>query len=205
MNRTAQLAVKWSEYEAIHKDATIADFCRHELTLENEKEHRVKFAGSVVPPDLHSILAKMIGRVSELHSLYAGKALRECGMNNFDDFIYLINISTLNGPKKTQVIYANFNELSSGLLILSRLVHQGLIKETASKDDKRAKQLFLTAKGTKVLAKCYAQMALVNRFYFAGMQESDIRSCIHLLSATEAKYAERWMMDKDKPINELVR
>ncbi|MGV9012214.1 MAG: MarR family winged helix-turn-helix transcriptional regulator [Flavobacteriales bacterium] len=204
MNRSAQIAVKWLEYEAMHKDATIADFCRHELTLENEKEHRVKFAGSVVPPDLHSFLAKMIGRVSGLHSLYAGKALRACGLNNFDDFVYLINISVLDGPKKTQVIHANFNELSSGLLILSRLVRQGLIKQTASKDDKRVKRLFLTDKGIEVLAQCYAQMAVVNRFFFAEIPEQDVRSCIQLLSATEAKFAERWMMDKDRPIHELV-
>ena len=205
MNKTAELAVKWSEYEAEHPGASIESFCQHTLTFEKKKEHRVKFAGSVVPPDLHSIMAKMTGRVAELHGLYAAKALRECGINNFDDFIYLVNISTLVGPKKTQVIYTNFNELSSGLLILSRLKHQGLIKEMPSKDDKRIKRLYLTAKGSKTLSGCYTQIALANRFFFAGMQEDDIRRCIQLLSGTEANFAERWMMDKDKPFKELVK
>lgn len=205
MNKTAELAVKWSEYEIVNHRATIVRFCRHMLTLEREMVHQVKFAGSVVPPDLHSILAKMTGRLAGLHRLYAAKALQECGINNFDDFIYLINISTLDGPKKTQVIYANFNELSSGLLILSRLKDLGLIKETLSKDDKRAKRLYLTAKGSKTLAKCYARMALANRFFFAGMEADDIRLCIQLLSGTEATFSERWLMDKDKPFNALVK
>lgn len=33
MNVTAHLTVKWSEYDAANKDATIADFYRHEVTL----------------------------------------------------------------------------------------------------------------------------------------------------------------------------
>ncbi len=205
MNKTAELVVKWAAHEAEHPGATIESFCQYTLTLAREKEHRVRFAGSVVPPDLHSIMAKMTGRVAELHHLYAAKALRACGINNFDDFIYLINISTLDGPKKTQVIYTNFNELSSGLLILSRLKHQGLIKEMPSKDDKRIKRLYLTAKGSKILSECYRQMAVANRFFFASMQEDDIRRCIQLLSGTEDNFAERWMMDKDEPFKELVK
>ena len=61
------------------------------------------------------------------------------------------------------------------------------------------------AKGSKTLSECYEKMALANRFFFAGMQEVDIRRSIQLLSGTESMFAERWMMDNDKPFKELMK
>jgi len=71
----------------------------------------------------------MIGRLSKLHNTYAVIALKECGLNNLDEFLYLNSIGNAEAPKKTTVIYANFNELSSGLLILGRMMKKGLIVE----------------------------------------------------------------------------
>jgi hypothetical protein len=44
-------------------------------------------------------------------------------------------------PLTAEVIYANFNELSSGLLILDRLKKAGLTVEKADNKDKRINRL----------------------------------------------------------------
>ena len=204
MNKTAELVVRWSEYEIYHPEAGIEEFCLHYLTTEREKEQQLKFSGSVVPPELSSILVKMIGRLVKLHSAYALKAIKECGINNFDDFVYLNTISVNNCPKKTQVIYSNFNELSSGLLILSRLKKMELIREQQDEEDKRSKRLFTTEKGEKTLKECYQKMNSINQLFFKEMPEDDIRLCIQLLSRTESKFSEKWMLDKEKSFKNLT-
>jgi hypothetical protein len=82
-----------------------------------------------LPADKASLLIKLMGRISRLHTLQALAAFKESGLNSFDEFLYLSSVAYMTNPKKTDVISAHFNELSSGLLILDRLKKSGLILE----------------------------------------------------------------------------
>lgn len=203
MNKTAELVKLWAEYEANHPNAGISDFCNFFLVKEREKENEINFSDSVVPPDLHSIMTKMVGRIVKLHNTYALIALKECGMNSLDEFLYLNTIATNVSPKKTQVIYYNFNELSSGLLILDRLKAKGLVSEQEDKEDKRSKRVIITKKGNETLMDSYKKLSLVNEFFFKEMPEDDIRLCIQLLSPIETKFSAKWLEDKGKSLVEL--
>lgn len=203
MNKTVDLLNLWAEYEGAHTDAEIEDFCRFLLIKEREKNKINVFSGTALPPDNFSKLAKMIGRVSKLHNSYALIALKECGLSGIDEFIYLSDIHFLDKPQKTAIVYSNFNELSSGLLILERLKNKKLVAEQKSVEDKRAKNVTITTKGKKVLSACYEKMNVINRFFFSRMPEDDVVMSIQLLSVTEADFSNRWVTDKSKSFKEL--
>lgn len=203
MNKTAELVKLWADYEVNHPDAGIDEFCHFFLVNEREKENKINFSGSVMPPDLHSVMIKMIGRVVKLHNNYALTTLKECGLNSIDEFLYLNTIATNDSSKKTQVIYSNFNELSSGLLILDRLKNKLLISEVDDKEDKRSKIVSVTKKGSKTLKDCYKKLSAINEFFFRDMPDDDIRLCIQLLSPTEVKFSAKWVEDKGKSLDEL--
>ena len=194
----------WAEYEDKHPDASIDDFCRFYIRTKKAKQEKEEFLGGIVPPDLHSTIAKLIGRISKLHTTYAVIALKECGLNSLDEFLYLNSIGNSATPKKTEVIYGNFNELSSGLLILDRLKSKGLIVEEDNPEDRRSKQLKLSKKGRTVLEDCYKKMAVINRLFFEDIPREDIELCIHLLSSLEAGFSSRWLEDKGKSFSALT-
>jgi hypothetical protein len=166
-------------------------------------QQKLVFSGTALPPDNLSKLAKIIGRVSRLHNAYAIIALKECGLSSIDEFIYLNDIYFYEKSQKTKVIYSNFNELSSGLLILERLKKKKLITEEDNPHDKRSKNLIIITKGKKVLYACYEKLNIVHQFFFDRMTEDDVEMSIQLLSSTEAKYSHRWLGDKSKSFEEL--
>ena len=129
MNLTAELVALWANYEETHAGCSIEDFCRFYLTKEREKEKENQFLGGIVPPKDDQTLAKLCDRITRLYLIYAEAALRRVGLKSFDDFLYINVIGHLDLPKKTEVIATNFSELSSGLLIIARLLQNGYATE----------------------------------------------------------------------------
>ncbi len=204
MNKTVELVKVWGEYEAIHQNATIDDFCHSYIMAKRANEKNSKAFAANVPPDAYSRIAKLIGRIAKLHSAYAILVLKECGLNSLDEFLYLSSIAKIETPKKTQVIYENFNELSSGLLILERLKGKNFVIEEGDESDKRSKRLKLSKKGTTLLTQCYKEMGMLNEWFFKSILKEDIDLCIHLLSNVEANFSSRWLEDKGKSSKTLM-
>ena len=131
MNKAVELLNRWASYEEENPKADLVQFCQAYLVSQQPKTSLATFWQSPVPPNKASMLIKLIGRISKLHTLHALAAFKECGLNSFDEFLYLSSIAYMTNPKKTDVITAHFSELSSGLLILDRLKKSGLILEQA--------------------------------------------------------------------------
>src|SRR5882762_853690 len=155
MNKTVALVNEWGKFEAQHPDGSLTDFCRHYLARQNEQKIKGPLVGGVVPQFVDGLLMKLIGRISKLNMSYANMALKGTDLNQIEEFGMLATIKQEKNPKKTEVIYANLFELSSGTDMLARMKKRGLVKEYDDKDDKRSKRLELTAKGEKVMTQCY--------------------------------------------------
>lgn len=196
MNKTVELITLWTKYEEENPDAELSQFCRSYLLDQEPKA--VAFWQSPVPPDSASTLTKLVGRIAKLHSLHAVGAFKDCGLSSFDEFLYLNSLANSSNPKKTDVISANFNELSSGLLILDRLKKANLIVEQGDEQDKRTKRIAMTQEGVRVLDACYQKLTDVNKLCFGGLAEEQINLCIHLLQPVEASLARQWIIDKKK-------
>lgn len=204
MNKTVELVNAWGEYEAAHPTAGIDDFCHAYIMSKRAGEKNKKAFAGIVPPDSYSKIAKLVGRIGKLHSAYAVVVLKDCGLNSMDEFLYLSSIAKTGTPRKTKVIYENFNELSSGLLILERLKVKGLLTEEEDEEDKRSKRLKLTKKGNALLNRCYKQMGTLNEWFFKTISKEDIDLCIHLLQNIEIDFSERWFDDKGKTAKQLM-
>ncbi len=196
MNKTAEIATLWAAYENEHPNASIAEFCQAYLAGMEEK--KAEFWNSPIPPDAASTLIKLTGRITKVHNLNATMAFRTHGLSGFDDFLYLNTIAHASSPKKTDIIYANFNELSSGLLILDRLKTNKLIKEETDSDDRRSKRLSLTKKGSDMLAACYKTLSQINEICFTSASEEQIKYCIQVLTPVESALAENWQKDRSR-------
>ena len=137
--------------------------------------------------------------------LYATNLLKNIDLGSFDEFLYLNNIQNLEKPRKIDVINTNFNELSSGLLILERLKKKELINDKPDPEDKRSKLISLTAKGKQKLTTCYELLDKLNQVIFKEMKTDDILLCTKLLKPIETKFLNRSISDKKLGFDEVYK
>jgi len=203
MNKTIALVNEWGNFELVYPDANIDDFCRHYLATHQKQKNAGPLTGGVVPPTSEGLLLKMIGRIHKLNMSYANNALEGTGVKQVEEFGILLTVQQERNPRKSEVIYANLFELSSGTDMMNRLIKRGLIKEYDDKDDKRSKRIELTAAGTKAIELCTARMRKVASMMTIDLSEDNKQLCIQLLKNIEVKYSALWQQHKDKPFDEV--
>ena len=203
MNKTIQLVNEWGNFEEAYPDANIDDFCRHYLATHQQQKNTGPVTGGVVPPTSEGLLLKMIGRIHKLNMSYADNAIEGTGIKQVEEFGILLTVRQEQSPKKSEVIYANLFELSSGTDMLNRLIKRGLIKEYDDKEDKRSKRIELTPAGEKAIELCTARMRKVASMMTVDLSEDDKQLCIQLLKNIEVKYSALWQQHKDKPFDEV--
>jgi len=203
MNKTIALVNEWGNFELVYPDANIDDFCRHYLATHQKQKNAGPLTGGVVPPTSEGLLLKMIGRIHKLNMSYANNALEGTGVKQVEEFGILLTVQQERNPRKSEVIYANLFELSSGTDMMNRLIKRGLIKEYDDKDDKRSKRIELTAAGAKAIELCTARMRKVASMMTIDLSEDNKQLCIQLLKNIEVKYSALWQQHKDKPFDEV--
>jgi DNA-binding MarR family transcriptional regulator len=201
MNNTVLLVNAWATFEEEHSNAGIADFCRHFLREEQKKSTSKPFLGGMVPPGNKGTMARLIGRIAKLNTINIEAHLSEAGVKSLEEFQFLNTIHYIKGAKKTDVIYRNFVELSTGLLLLNKLKEQGWIEEEVDAHDKRTKRLSLTEDGLTVLKRCRTLMQRSHEVFFREMPDEDIETCTTLLTSLEAKRAMEYADKKSSKQN----
>ncbi len=169
-NKVVDLVNLWAAYEAENPDLTIEAFCIKYLA---ENEQRPIHAADQYEIPINGQLAAMIGRLNKYASMYFKKALAHVGMDNLEDWIYLISLQDMGTPKKSELIYEMLSEFPSGIDIIKRLVKSDLVEEFPDEQDKRSKRLKITDKGTAVLFESFPYMEKVGSMAFDTMRESE--------------------------------
>jgi len=206
MNKTVELVNHWSSFEEKHPKGSIADFCRYFLAHQNKGQDKEgDLVGGVVPFLKEGLLLKIIGRISKLNMSYANIALKGTGLNQIEEFGILQTIKQEKSPRKTEVIYANLFELSSGTDMLNRLQKRGLIREYADKEDKRSKRIELTAKGEKVVKTSAERITKNATMLLHTLADDDQELCIQLLKGIEMKLSGHWQKHKGKDFDEIYQ
>ncbi|CAL1517465.1 winged helix DNA-binding protein [Chitinophaga sp. MM2321] len=203
MNKTVTLVNEWGDFEVKHPEGSIEDFCRYYLARQNEQKIKGTLVGGVVPHYIDGLLMKIIGRISKLNMLYANKVLQGTDLNQIEEFGMLMTIRQEKNPRKTEVIYANLFELSSGTDMLNRMKKRGLIKEHADKEDKRSKRIELTAKGEKVVEQCLEKIRKNATMMAHGLTDDDKELAVQLLKSIEIKFSALWPQHRTKPFEEV--
>jgi DNA-binding MarR family transcriptional regulator len=203
MNKTVELVTEWGAFEERHPGADIGDFCRHYLISQREKDRHSPLEGGDIPWNPNGLLLKLMGRISKLNMIFAAKALEGTGLDQLEEYGMLLTVRRLGNPRKTEIIYANIFELSSGTDMLNRLRNKGFLTEHEDKEDKRSKRISLTASGEKVIEKGAERLIKCAGMMLRDMNEDDVRLCTQLLKNIEIKFAGLWQQHRAGSFDEL--
>ena len=204
MNKTVELVKLWGEYEAQYPDCTLEDFFHHQLSTATKDDNRT-VPDWQLRPDLNGQLMIMIRRIGRYHMVYSGKALEGTNLDQIEEFGILVTIHNQVNPIKSQAIYNNIIELSSGTNMLNRLKKRGLINEYADEEDKRVKRLKLTEKGEETLNIAKVRVLKAAQMMVNVISNDDKQLCLNLLAPVNDYFAKMFQKQKNRPFDDVFR
>ena len=204
MNKTVELVKLWGAYEEQNPNATLDNFFRYQLSLIPKTPEKTDQQEKLIP-DINGRLMILLRRVAKYHITYSNKALEGTGFDQIEEFGLLVTIFNEGNPIKSEAIYNNIIELSSGTNMLNRLKKRGLVSEYADTEDKRVKRLQVTAKGKEALMIAKDKVQRVARMMSYGLSDEDKQLCIQLLSPVNSRFDGMFQKQKNKSFDEIFR
>jgi len=204
LNKAVELIKLWGVYEEGHPNGTIEEFCRHQLTSSVKKEKPIAPEWQLIP-DINGQLMILIRKIGKFHIMYSNKALEGTGLAQIEEFGILVIIFNRKNPIKSEVIYDNLLELSSGTNMLIRLKKRGMITEYTDKEDKRVKRLKLTPKGEETLQKAKIVVHKVAGMIAERLSEEDKQLCVQLLNPINTRFTGIIQKQKNKSFEEIYQ
>jgi DNA-binding MarR family transcriptional regulator len=124
----------------------------------------------------------LIHDVSRLRRTVVDKALRPIGVTRSQWWV-LANLSRHDGAGMMQTELAKVMDVGKVTLggLIDRLEAGGLVKREADPEDRRAKRVVMTLKGSKLLAEIQGIAKIVNGQIMSGIAKSDIVRSENLL------------------------
>jgi len=197
MDKTVAVVMEWAKYAEMSPAGSLEDFCRHYLSEQRVKEFKGAAVGS--EEALYACqfdLSRVINRLSKLWMHFTLNAMKPMGLTSFDEFIFLMTVERIPSIRKKDLIYMHYIEISSGILIIDRLIKKALLEETMDELDKRSKKLTITQKGSGILAACHEALHTVQREIYGNVPEKDMQFCLELLAPIEARVGQQWFANK---------
>jgi len=204
LNKAVELVKLWGAFEEQNPEGSIEDFCRHQLAISLKEEKKVAPDWQLVP-DINGQLVILIRKIGKFHIMYSNKALEGTGLDQIEEFGILVIIFNKKNPIKSEVIYDNLLELSSGTNMLIRLKKRRLITEYADKEDKRVKRLKLTPKGEETLKKAKVLVLKVAGMMVNSLSDDDKQLCIQMLGPINARFSGIFHKQKNKSFEDLYQ
>jgi DNA-binding MarR family transcriptional regulator len=197
MNKTAILVAQWAAYDEGHPEATLEDFFRYSLAGKPRPVSGKEPAGKLLP-DLNGRLVILLRRIGKFHIAYSNIALKGTGLDQMEEFGILVTIFNKGNPIKSETIYNNIMELSSGSNMLTRMKKRGLLREYDDKEDKRQTRLELTPKGKKTILQAKDRVMKMAGMMVHALSDADKELCIQLLSPIDRRFSGLFQKQKNK-------
>ncbi|MFC0514281.1 MarR family winged helix-turn-helix transcriptional regulator [Mucilaginibacter angelicae] len=204
MNKTVELVMQWGAFEEQFPKASLEDFFRYQLAIAEKPVPAVEQEGKLIPP-LDGRLLILLRRIGKFHMAYSNKALEGTGFDQIEEFGILVTIHNMGNPIKSEAIYNNIIELSSGTNMLIRMKKRGLVTEDEDIDDKRVKRLKVTPKGEKALQTAKEQVQKVAYMMLHDLSDGDKLLCIQLLKPIDKRFSGMYQKQKNKPFDDIYQ
>jgi DNA-binding MarR family transcriptional regulator len=202
LNKTVDLITRWTNFEEKHPEASLEDFFRQQIERPGKPKDAFPPDGKLVP-DLNGRLMILIRRIGKYHITYSGKALEGTGLIQMEEFGILVTIFNQVNPIKSEVIFNNLMELSSGTNMLMRMKRRGLIGEYSDKEDKRVKRLRLTAKGEQTIKKAKPRVLDVAAMMCGAISDEDKKLVMQLLNPIQEKFEGSFQKSRNLSFEEI--
>lgn len=133
-----------------------------------------------------SAITTLIVHLNRYAKTYSKSAIVNSEFSTQEDFIYLINLKAFGEMTKMALIKKNIQDKPVGMLIITRLLRQGLIEQTDSNNDKRSKLIRISERGLIVLEKQMEKIRHATNIVAGNLTHKEKMDLIRILNKLDA-------------------
>ncbi|WP_185246690.1 MarR family winged helix-turn-helix transcriptional regulator [Chryseobacterium bernardetii] len=129
-----------------------------------------------------SAISTLLVHLNRYAKTYSKSAISDSEFSTQEDFIYLINLKAFGEMSKMALIKKNIQDKPVGMLIIARLLRQGLIEQTDSDLDKRSKLIRISARGLMILENQMDKILQATHIVAGNLTHSEKMNLIRILN-----------------------
>ncbi|MBO9691300.1 MarR family winged helix-turn-helix transcriptional regulator [Chryseobacterium sp.] len=129
-----------------------------------------------------SAISTLLVHLNRYAKTYSKSAISDSEFSTQEDFIYLINLKAFGEMTKMALIKKNIHDKPVGMLIIARLLRQGLVEQTESEIDKRSKLIRISDKGLVVLERQMEKIRQATNIVAGNLTHKEKMDLIRILN-----------------------
>ncbi|AZA89203.1 Uncharacterised protein [Chryseobacterium nakagawai] len=129
-----------------------------------------------------SAISTLLVHLNRYAKTYSKSAISDSEFSTQEDFIYLINLKAFGEMTKMALIKKNIQDKPVGMLIIARLLRQGLIEQMDSDIDKRSKLIRISERGLIILEKQMEKIRQATHIVAGNLNHSEKMNLIRILN-----------------------
>lgn len=129
-----------------------------------------------------SAISTLLVHLNRYAKTYSKSAITDSEFSTQEDFIYLINLKAFGEMTKMALIKKNIHDKPVGMLIIARLLRQGLIEQTDSDLDKRSKLIRISERGIEILEKQMKKIRQATNIVAGNLTHEEKMELIRILN-----------------------
>lgn len=129
-----------------------------------------------------SAISTLLVHLNRYAKTYSKSAIANSEFSTQEDFIYLINLKAFGEMTKMALIKKNVQDKPVGMLIIARLLRQGLIEQTESDEDKRSKLIRISERGLVVLENQMEKIRQATNIVAGNLRHNEKMDLIRILN-----------------------
>ncbi|WP_160138290.1 MarR family winged helix-turn-helix transcriptional regulator [Chryseobacterium sp. c4a] len=129
-----------------------------------------------------SAISTLLVHLNRYAKTYSKSAISDSEFSTQEDFIYLINLKAFGEMTKMALIKKNIQDKPVGMLIIARLLRQGLIEQMDSDVDKRSKLIRISERGLMILEKQMDKIRQATHIVAGNLNHSEKMELIRILN-----------------------
>lgn len=184
----------WESEEAVHKSAE--SFCQYVLDKRFNGAH-FRYIVKNMGGQKHSI-GYLIGKMCRYARFYNRELLRHTEFATPEEFGLAASLIHGKTPKKTELLSKEVIEVPTGMAILKRLVHKGILLEIQDAEDKRALRIGLTPFGREKVLEAFKILSPLNEVITGPLSDEEAERLVELLCKLDEFHQNNYALIKDK-------
>jgi DNA-binding MarR family transcriptional regulator len=154
--------------------------------------------------DDNRMLVWLTHRLSKIFRWYAKSTLQANGLKSMDEYFFLVSLTKLSMPSKTEVYADTITEINTGTQMMKRMIESGLIEEFTDKQDKRIHRVKITAKGKRVKENFFRESVSNLKLKSGNLSLVEKKELIRLLAYLENFHTNIYFNDPGLSFEEMI-
>lgn len=153
--------------------------------------------------ETETVIARLVTVMNRYAKSYIKRALNDSPIQTAEEFSFLLYLLTHESLTKSELIFKNILEKTSGMEVIKRLIKLGLVEEREDESDRRSKRLSLSPTGRQEILTVLPTMHKVSSLVAGNLTQQEKQTLAHLLTKLDHYHHDIFINDRHAAFERL--